>query len=112
MRRKAGLQLHQPRVRSGVLNGRAPLQQPFHVRLLRGQWAGEKVRQQPGTELQTFDAPPDAQEPPALILTHIIERQASERRLGEFFKRKTLMFNGYADQVASLYNGMDLRKNY
>jgi sulfoxide reductase catalytic subunit YedY len=38
--------------------------------------------------------------------------QASERRLGEFFKRKTLMFNGYADQVASLYTGMDLRKNY
>ena len=38
--------------------------------------------------------------------------QATERRLGEFFKRKTLMFNGYADQVASLYTGMDLRKNY
>ena len=38
--------------------------------------------------------------------------QASERRLGEFFKRKTLMFNGYADQVASLYAGMDLKKNY
>jgi methionine sulfoxide reductase catalytic subunit len=38
--------------------------------------------------------------------------QASERRLGEFFKRKTLMFNGYGDQVASLYNGMDLRKFY
>jgi sulfoxide reductase catalytic subunit YedY len=38
--------------------------------------------------------------------------QASERRLGEFFRRKTLMFNGYADQVAHLYAGMDLRKNY
>jgi sulfoxide reductase catalytic subunit YedY len=38
--------------------------------------------------------------------------QASERRIGEFAKRKTLMFNGYGDQVASLYNGMDLRKNY
>ena len=38
--------------------------------------------------------------------------QASERRLGEFLKRKTLMFNGYADQVASLYTGMDLRKYY
>ena len=38
--------------------------------------------------------------------------QASERRLGEFFKRKTLPFNGYADQVAQLYTGMDLRKNY
>jgi sulfoxide reductase catalytic subunit YedY len=38
--------------------------------------------------------------------------QARERRLGEFFKRKTLPFNGYADQVASLYAGMDLRKNF
>ena len=38
--------------------------------------------------------------------------QAKERRIGEFFKRKTLMFNGYADQVASLYSGMDLRKNF
>ena len=38
--------------------------------------------------------------------------QARERRVGEFFKRKTLMFNGYAEQVASLYAGMDLRKNY
>jgi methionine sulfoxide reductase catalytic subunit len=38
--------------------------------------------------------------------------QATERRLGEFFKRKTLMFNGYADQVASLYTGMDLRRNF
>jgi sulfoxide reductase catalytic subunit YedY len=38
--------------------------------------------------------------------------QARERRVGEFFKRKTLMFNGYADQVGSLYAGMDLRKYY
>jgi sulfoxide reductase catalytic subunit YedY len=38
--------------------------------------------------------------------------QASERRIGELFKVKTLMFNGYADQVASLYTGMDLKKNY
>jgi sulfoxide reductase catalytic subunit YedY len=38
--------------------------------------------------------------------------QARERRVGEFFKRKTLMFNGYADQVGSLYAGLDLRKNY
>jgi sulfoxide reductase catalytic subunit YedY len=38
--------------------------------------------------------------------------QATERRLGEFRKRPTLMFNGYGDQVASLYNGMDLKKNY
>lgn len=38
--------------------------------------------------------------------------QARERRIGEFFKRKTLMFNGYADQVAGLYSGMDLRKDF
>ncbi len=38
--------------------------------------------------------------------------QATERRIGEFLRRKTLMFNGYGDQVASLYTGMDLRRNY
>ena len=38
--------------------------------------------------------------------------QGKERRIGEFFKRETLMFNGYADQVASLYRGMDLRRHY
>jgi sulfoxide reductase catalytic subunit YedY len=37
--------------------------------------------------------------------------QARERRIGEFQRRQTLMFNGY-DEVASLYAGMDLRKNY
>jgi sulfoxide reductase catalytic subunit YedY len=37
--------------------------------------------------------------------------QATERRIGEFRRRETLMFNGY-DQVASLYAGMDLKKNY
>jgi methionine sulfoxide reductase catalytic subunit len=36
--------------------------------------------------------------------------QATERRLGEFGKRKTLMFNGYTEQVASMYTGMDLKK--
>ena len=36
--------------------------------------------------------------------------QASERRIGELFKRDTLMFNGYEEEVASLYEGMDLRK--
>ncbi len=35
--------------------------------------------------------------------------QARERRVGEFFKRKTLMFNGYAEQVAHMYANMDLR---
>jgi sulfoxide reductase catalytic subunit YedY len=38
--------------------------------------------------------------------------QATERRIGEFLRRKTLMFNGYAEQVAPLYAGMDLRKNF
>ena len=38
--------------------------------------------------------------------------QASERRIGEFLKRKTIMFNGYGDQVASMYAGMDFKKNY
>ncbi len=36
--------------------------------------------------------------------------QARERRIGEFFRRATLMFNGYGDQVASMYAGMDLRR--
>lgn len=38
--------------------------------------------------------------------------QAKERRIGEFFKRPTLAFNGYAEQVAGLYTGMDLEKNF
>ena len=38
--------------------------------------------------------------------------QATERRIGEFRRRKTLPFNGYGDQVASLYTGMDLKKFY
>ena len=38
--------------------------------------------------------------------------QATERRIGEFLRRKTLKFNGYGDQVAQLYSGMDLKKFY
>lgn len=38
--------------------------------------------------------------------------QARERRIGEIFKRDTLMFNGYGEQVAALYQGMDLRKHF
>jgi sulfoxide reductase catalytic subunit YedY len=46
-------------------------------------------------------------------VTHSTFRdQSAERRLGEFYMRKTLPFNGYADQVASLYAGMDLRRNF
>jgi sulfoxide reductase catalytic subunit YedY len=38
--------------------------------------------------------------------------QSTERRIGELTRRKTLMFNGYAEQVTGLYAGMDLRANY
>jgi len=38
--------------------------------------------------------------------------QSTERRIGEYGRRETLKFNGYADEVASLYEGMDLRANY
>ena len=38
--------------------------------------------------------------------------QATERRIGELGRRKTLPFNGYAEEVASLYAGMDLRKKF
>jgi methionine sulfoxide reductase catalytic subunit len=38
--------------------------------------------------------------------------QSRERRIGEFFRRRTLPFNGYADEVAGLYAGMDLRAHY
>ncbi len=38
--------------------------------------------------------------------------QRTERRIGKFFRQRTQMFNGYADQVASLYEGMDLAQNY
>jgi sulfoxide reductase catalytic subunit YedY len=38
--------------------------------------------------------------------------QRRERRIGKLFKQNTLMFNGYADQVGNLYNGMDLQQNY
>ena len=38
--------------------------------------------------------------------------QRRERRIGEFLKRETLPFNGYAEQVAQLYSGMDLKKHF
>ena len=38
--------------------------------------------------------------------------QATERRLGELRRRPTVLFNGYGEHVAKLYEGMDLRKNY
>jgi len=38
--------------------------------------------------------------------------QATERRIGDFLRRPTLPFNGYAEQVAGLYSGMDMRANF
>ncbi len=38
--------------------------------------------------------------------------QKTERRIGDFLKRKTLLFNGYDDQVSGMYAGMDLRKYF
>jgi len=38
--------------------------------------------------------------------------QKKERRIGDFFKRETSKFNGYAEQVASLYADMNLRRNF
>jgi sulfoxide reductase catalytic subunit YedY len=38
--------------------------------------------------------------------------QSSERRIGELSRRPTLKFNGYEEEVTSLYAGMDLKKNY
>jgi len=46
------------------------------------------------------------------LVDHPRWSQATEQRIGESGRRPTLMFNGYAEQVASLYAGMDLRKNY
>ena len=43
---------------------------------------------------------------------HPDHSQATERRIGEVLRRKTLMFNGYAEQVASLYSGMNLRRDF
>jgi len=38
--------------------------------------------------------------------------QSTERRIGEAFRRDTIIYNGYEKQVADLYSGMDLRINY
>jgi sulfoxide reductase catalytic subunit YedY len=43
---------------------------------------------------------------------HLRWSQKKERRIGNWLKQETLMFNGYADQVASLYSGMDLKKYF
>ena len=73
----------------------------------------ELVDQQPGTFWRTIDRKhygfysnvnPEQ--------THSRWSQAVERRIGEMGKRPTLMFNGYAEEVAYLYEGMDLIVNY
>lgn len=46
------------------------------------------------------------------LVSHPRWSQSHERRLGDFFKRPTLPFNGYAEQVAQLYTGMDLQRNF
>jgi methionine sulfoxide reductase catalytic subunit len=46
------------------------------------------------------------------LVDHPRWSQRTERRIGEIRRRDTLMFNGYGDQVASLYEGMDLRRNF
>lgn len=46
------------------------------------------------------------------LVPHPRWSQARERRIGEYGLRDTLLFNGYADQVASLYTGMDLKENF
>jgi sulfoxide reductase catalytic subunit YedY len=71
------------------------------------------TREQPRTSWS--DAAPDeygfyANVNPAV--DHPRWSQATERRIGELRRRKTLPFNGYADQVAHLYSGMDLRRNF
>ena len=38
--------------------------------------------------------------------------QGTERRIGDFLRRPTLMFNGYEEEVSDLYKGMDLNKYY
>ena len=45
-------------------------------------------------------------------VSHARWSQAKERRIGEFFRRKTLLFNGYTDEVGQLYAGMDLNKYF
>jgi methionine sulfoxide reductase catalytic subunit len=46
------------------------------------------------------------------LVDHPRWSQGTERRIGEFKRRKTLAFNGYAEEVSHLYKGMDLRKYY
>jgi sulfoxide reductase catalytic subunit YedY len=46
------------------------------------------------------------------LVSHPRWSQASERRIGELRRRRTLMFNGYAEEVAHLYDGMDLKTHY
>jgi methionine sulfoxide reductase catalytic subunit len=73
----------------------------------------ELTREQPGTTWS--EAWPEAYGFYANVnpaVDHPRWSQATERRIGDLERRPTLPFNGYAEQVASLYAGMDLRRNY
>ena len=74
------------------------------IRLVEKQPVGSWERMQPSEDGFYSNVNPE--------VDHPRWTQARERRIGEFFKRKTLMFNGYGDQVADLYKGMDLKRDY
>jgi methionine sulfoxide reductase catalytic subunit len=94
----------------------APGAQPLEVRVQGGQVdRPHPLRRAPAEDdLEPVSAPSEygfyANVNPQV--DHPRWSQARERRIGELRRRPTLMFNGYADQVASLYSGMDLRRNY
>ena len=76
-----------------------------------------RVRLLPARSLDTLDLqlPSKGSRRTANVNPHVDHprwSQKNERRIGRFFRQETRMFNGYADQVAQLYAGMDLRRNY
>ena len=73
----------------------------------------EFVKQQPATLWESLSAteyPFESNVDPGV--PHPRWSQARERRIGEFLKRKTLPFNGYGEQVAAMYAGLDLKKYF
>jgi sulfoxide reductase catalytic subunit YedY len=75
-----------------------------HISLVADQPATTWARQAPSEYGFFANVNPD--------VPHPRWTQANEQRIGESGRRPTLMFNGYAEQVAGLYSGMDLRANY
>ena len=69
----------------------------------------EVAREITGARYAALGVLDDAQTGLSRFLTSGLD-EATERRIGELFKRKTLPFNGYGEQVAGLYRGLDLRK--